>query len=108
MAIIKEPDYDVEVQVDQVEVNEELGQVAEYEDNIRWVLGVRMLCKTCEEEMCFDNGWHAGHIFYPHLHGDGCSNDDEQCEVEQTVLLGEETTEEEAREEIPDWQIQDG
>lgn len=69
-------------------------------------MDVRMLCKTCEEEMCFDNGWHAGHIFYSHLNGDGCS-DDEQCEVEQTVLLGEETTEEEAREEIPDWQIQD-
>lgn len=63
MAIIKEPDYEMEVQIDQVEVNEELGRVAEHKDVTRWVLGVRMLCKTCEEEMCFDNGWHAGHIF---------------------------------------------
>lgn len=107
MAIIKEPDYEMEVQIDQVDVNEELGQVAEHKDVTRWVLGVKMFCRTCEKEMCFDNGWHAGHIFYPHLHGDGCS-EDEQCEVEQTVLLGEETTEKKAREEIPDWQIQDG
>lgn len=99
MTIIKEPDYKLEVQIDELDFNEELGQVAEYKGINRWILAVRMTCSTCDQVMCFDNGWHAGHIFYPHLH-------DSQCEVEQTVLLGEKTTEE-AREEIPDWQIKE-
>lgn len=99
MAIIKEPNYELEVQPDEVNPNEQLKQLCSYKGVTRWVLAIKMYCKTCEDQKCFDNSCHAGNIFAPHLYTD-------ECEVEQTVLLGEETTEEEAREEIPDWQIE--
>lgn len=99
MAIIKEPEYELEVQPDEVDVDEELGSVGEYNGDIRWIRAVKMVCLTCEKEKCFDNSWHAGHIFSPHL-------DDDRCEVKETVLLGEQVSKQEARDEIPDWRIE--
>lgn len=98
MAIIHEPDYELEIQPDEFNPNEQLEQLCEHKGVTRWVLAIKMHCRTCGDQKCFDNSYHAGNIFAPHLHTD-------KCEVEQTVLLGEETTEKEARKEIPDWRI---
>lgn len=98
MTIIEEPEHELEVHADEVEPHKELTPVGKYEGELRWVRALKTKCVTCETEKCFDDGWHAGHIFYPHL-------ESEDCEVEETVLLGEETTEEQAREEIPDYKI---
>lgn len=104
MAIIKEPEYELEVQPDEVDVDEELGSVGKHDGELRWIRAVKMRCVTCETEKCFDNSWHAGHIFSPHLLDDDCSED--ECEVKETVLLGEQTSKQEARDEIPDWRIE--